>query len=262
MSFFEIGDTGIPEYRCCLAVPAKSAIKAVSAFTDGNLFVGDIKSGNKDYPDYGIYWYQFISSVSATIGDKGYSSFSSNYPLDLSRMTATLGSPKAYYASAVNSSSVAITETTAVVASGEGLILSGVAGSTVNIPVTKSGMSIPGNLMVGCPTSTAITSETPGYENFYVLVNSDTEVEFQNVNSWISDGNDLTIPAGKAYLNAEFANKARKLSIVFDATNGIKKETEVSGATSWKSGKFIENNKFVIYRNNMKFNAVGMQIKK
>ena len=216
-------------------IPTDIVVKAFD-MNDGSIYAGKTD---------GCAW-TCLKNVSAIIGDKDFTTFSSNYPLDLSLMTASKGTAKAYYASAKNSSSVTIKETTSTVPAGEGLILGGEAGAKVTIPVAKSGISISDNLMIGCPTSTTITSETPGYENFYVLVNGDIEVEFQNVNSWISDGNDLTIPAGKAYLNAVHANKARSLSIVFDATTGIKKEIESSDAPAWKNGKYIENNKFVI----------------
>ncbi len=249
IAYYKIGDNKELSYIGVIPVDDMT-IKAFD-ISDGRIYAGRTDR---------CAW-TCLKNVSAIIGDKGFTTFSSNYPLDLSLMTASKGTAKAYYASAKNSSSVTIKETTSTVPAGEGLILGGEAGAKVTIPVAKSGISIPDNLMIGCPTSTTITSETPGYENFYVLVNGDIEVEFQNVNSWISDGNDLTIPAGKAYLNVVHANKARSLSIVFDATTGIKKEIESSDAPAWKNGKYIENNKFVIYKNNMKFNSVGMRIK-
>lgn len=57
---FNIEESGLPEYSYCQAVPGKSAVNAVSAFADGSLFVGDATSGNTEYPDYGVYWYQFV----------------------------------------------------------------------------------------------------------------------------------------------------------------------------------------------------------
>lgn len=260
MLIFDIAKDGKPIYNYCQLLPGKSAVRAVSAFDDGSLFVGDTKSGSSEYPDYGIYWYQFISNVSSTIGDKGYTTFSSNYPLDLSLMIASKGTAKAYYASAKNSSSVTIKETTSTVPAGEGLILGGEAGAKVTIPVAKSGISISDNLMIGCPTSTTITSETPGYDNFYVLVNNADEPEFQNINNWVTNGHSITIPAGKAYLNAPLFNSARSLRAIFDGVT-IVENVEAKSESSRKNGKYLENCRIVIYKNGMRFNAAGAKIR-
>ena len=63
MLIFDIGESGLPEYSYYQTVPGRSAVNAVSAFADGSLFAGDTTSGNAEYPDYGIYWYQFVAEV-------------------------------------------------------------------------------------------------------------------------------------------------------------------------------------------------------
>ena len=76
---FDIGESGLPEYSYCQSLLGRSAVNAVSAFEDGTLFVGDTYSGKANYtnyPDYGIYWYQFDSgkvelSKSMAIIEKG-----------------------------------------------------------------------------------------------------------------------------------------------------------------------------------------------
>jgi hypothetical protein len=67
MLIFDIDETGVPQYNSCQSVPSNSAINAVSAFSDGSLFAGDTKSGSEDYPDYGIYWFQFVEKESVYI---------------------------------------------------------------------------------------------------------------------------------------------------------------------------------------------------
>ena len=67
MSVFDIGYSGEPEYSYCQSLPGRSAVNAVSAFPDGTLFAGDTSSGkahSANYPDYGIYWYEFVSERS------------------------------------------------------------------------------------------------------------------------------------------------------------------------------------------------------
>ena len=85
-----------------------------------------------------------ITSVSATIGATGWTTFASSYALDLSGMTASSGDVIAYYASSVDASSVTMTSTDATVAAGTGLMLKGTAGATVTIPVAASGDALSG----------------------------------------------------------------------------------------------------------------------
>ena len=146
--------------------------------------------------------------VSTTIGETGYATISSTAALDLANLS---GSATAYYASSVEDGYVVLKEATGTVAAGEGLILAG--EGTVTIPVaTTSGTAISGNLLVGCPTGETLTENA----NQYVLVANGETAEFQSL-----AGNGATIPAGKAYLDAEKTAGAR-LSIIFDGeTTGI-----------------------------------------
>ncbi|MBQ9363552.1 MAG: hypothetical protein IJT97_09080 [Bacteroidaceae bacterium] len=152
--------------------------------------------------------------VTATIGTTGYTTFASNYALDLSNMTASTGDVTAYYASAASATAVTLTSTDATVAAGEGLILYGTPNATVTIPAAATGTAIEGNLLVGCPAETAITSATTGYANFYVL--SADAAEFQNLEDYVAAGGTVTIPAGKAYLNAAKVSGA-KLRVIFES---------------------------------------------
>ncbi len=151
----------------------------------------------------------------ATIGATGWTTFASAYPLNLTTLTASLGTAIAYYASAASGSTVTMTSTTATVPAGEGLALKGTAGATVTIPVAAvSGTAIDGNKLVGCTTSTVLAKN----ENYYVLVNNGG-AEFQRL-----DKNGATIPAGKAYLDLTGVSltPAPTLSIVFEnETSGI-----------------------------------------
>jgi len=140
------------------------------------------------------------TTVSTTIGATGWTTFASEYALDLSGIEDAT----AYYASAVNGSSVTMTSTGATVAAGTGLMLKGTAGATVTIPVVASGSAIDGNKLVGVTAETAVDAS----ENLYVLVSNGGTAEFQSLKD-----HGATIPAGKAYLNGA---AGAKLRIVFD----------------------------------------------
>ena len=154
------------------------------------------------------------STVSATIGSTGWTTFASAYPLNLSSMTASTGSVTAYYASSIGEGFVRMTSTESTgVAAGEGLMLKGTSGATITIPVAASGEVISGNMLKGCTTSTVLAADaTSGYNN-YVLVNNNGTAEFQSLVE-----NGATIPAGKAYLQNGTYSSVKALRIVFEDT--------------------------------------------
>lgn len=161
--------------------------------------------------DY-VYIMKLPSTVTATIGSTGWTTFASPYALDLSAMTASTGDVTAYYASTVTGGYVKMTATEADVIAGEGLALYGTPSAVITIPVVASGSAIDGNLLKGCTTVTELAkNSTSGYNN-YVLVNNGGVPQFQSL---VEQG--ATIPAGKAYLQyGEYSADARALSIVFD----------------------------------------------
>ncbi len=186
------------------------------------------------------------ATVSATIGSTGYTTFSSSYPLDLTGI-------EAYYIASVESDKAMLTKATTAtgtVAAGTGLILAGTAGDVISIPVADLGEEIDGNLLVGCPTATEVT--TPN-ANAYVLVNNDG-AEFQPLSGNYKD-NKVTIPAGKAYLytNANGAN----LRVVFagDATGiaNIEAAKTENGAMFNMAGQRVDGSyKGIVIKNGKK----------
>ena len=169
------------------------------------------------YVKYNTTWEYYIKaeivSMPAKMGPFGYTSFSCNRALDLSSVSS------AYYVAA----NPKLVQTTGTVPAGVGLVLYGEKDAGITIPVAESGTAtaLDGNLLVGCPTETVLNSETENYSNIYVLVNTDKRPEFQNVNNYIGEGHSVTIPAGKAYLQASAAS-APSFSLEFDdETTGI-----------------------------------------
>ena len=226
---------------------------------DGNLRIGvkkDAATGaDKDWAVFDNFKLTYYgTSVSATIGSTGWTTFSSGYALDLSNMTASEGEVTAYYASETSADAVIMTSTnSSAVIANEGLMLKGTAGATITIPVTASaGSALDGNMLVGCYEGEEVGKD----EHKYVLVNNGGTAEFQCL-----DKEGAIIPAGKAYLNLYLASSARALRIAFsDDVTGIN-ETEAATEAVAKEGKFIENGKLVIVKNGKKYNANGIEIK-
>ena len=187
-------------------------------------------------------YYVPVTSVSATIGTTGWTTFASEYPLDLSGMTASTGDVTAYYASAVGGSSVTMTSTEAAIIGGEGIMLKGTPTATITIPVAATGAAIEGNKLVGRTTDLTVSSETENYANFYVLSNNGGKAEFQNLKNYIDAGNSVTINAGKAYLDATGASGAR-LNIVFDdeatGINAVDNSLQITGKYYNLSGQRV-----------------------
>lgn len=115
---------------------------------------------------------------------------------------------KAYKVSAANASSVTLTEVTEAVAKNTGLILTGTAGETYNIPTVASGTNISAsNLLVASDGTSNVT-------NAYVLSSG----KFHPVQAA-----GIVIPAGKAYLPAGSITSSHALDIEFadGETTGI-----------------------------------------
>ena len=190
---------------------------------------------------------------SATIGATGWTTFASAYPLDLSKMTASEGDVKAYYASSQSGSNIVMTSTDQTVAAGTGLMLKGTAGATITIPVAISGTGIVGNMLVGCTTETPVDASA----SCYVLINNGGTAEFQSLKD-----NGATIPAGKAYLNTGVISPAR-LIISFDeedptAINAVEAvDVEANGL---KDGKYLIDGKIVLVKNGVKYGANGQKL--
>ena len=145
-----------------------------------------------------------VTEVLATIDDHGYATFSSAYAVNVDDV-------EAYYASAVNESTVTLKRATGDVKAGTGLVLSAASAGNIILPVVESGEAIEGNLLVGCTKATELAA---GSADCYVLsFNDDDVTEFQSLAEWEEA---VTVPAGHAYLKAAAASS--RLAIVFDST--------------------------------------------
>ena len=162
------------------------------------------------------------STITTTVGEKGYSTYSSIYPLDLSSISGA----KSYYAKTVDTenSKVVFESATGTVPASEGLLLKGEANASVSFTIADAGSTISGNKLVGCTEPTTLVSSA----NYYVLVNNGDTPEFQCLNE-----QGATIPAGKAYLDATEAGGDAKLRIVF--------EGEATGIEAIETSEAVQN---------------------
>lgn len=180
---------------------------------------GEAKTNQSEDFDY-IIIKKKVTSVTATIGDQGYSTFASAYALDLDNLPEGL---EAYYVADSNVSDNAVTLTAAegAVAAGEGLILKGEAGAEYSIPVADGdGAAIEGNYLVGVTTADGVDVFGLGK---YVLVNREETAGVMFAMTFSDPGHQAQatahVPAGKAYLDlsSAFGGAAKeRLFISFD----------------------------------------------
>ena len=187
------------------------------------------------------------SSVSATIGAKGWATFSSDYALDFTGISDF----EAYMITGHDGTVVTKSQVTGTVPAGTGLLLKGDAGNYTIPVVASSSTDVSANKLVA-GTGESVSAE--GGKTKYVLgVSGSDEAEFQKI---VSEA--ATVPTGKAYLQFNEEILARTMSFVGDIT-GVETVEAVSEAKA-KEGKFIENGKLVIVRNGVKFNAAGAKL--
>lgn len=184
-----------------------------------------------------IYTLTITDPVSGTITESGWNTFSSSYPLDLN----TISGGTAYYASTTTGNFVKMTETTATVPAGEGLMIKGTPGEEFTIDVAASGSAISGNLLKGLPYGGTVAANAYNYV-FAWPTATPADYGFYYVNA-----TEPTLPAGKAYLHVDGGINAR-LNIVFDG--------ETTGINT------IENSQLTIDNDASMYNLAGQKVSK
>lgn len=143
----------------------------------------------------------------------GLATFASTKALDLSNLPEGV---EAYKVVSASNSTAKLEKVTVAVPAGTGLIFKGTKDVTYNISVAASASELSGNLLIGV---TAGAGYTVADGEAYALSKSDGMLHP------VAAG--VTIPAGKAYLNASNFNLARTVSLIFedDATGIAEIET-------------------------------------
>ncbi len=168
------------------------------------------------------------TTVSGTISEAGWSTFSSNYALDLSTITGGA----AYVATTNDNTEVTLTETSAKVAAGTGLMIKGTEGEPFTIGVTSDAATLTrDNLLVGLPNGGTVAA------NDYNYVFAWTTGSVSTAGFWYVNDAEPTLGAGKAYLHSVGSNGA-KLNIVIGETPS---QEETDGIKSVQGSRFTVN---------------------
>ena len=201
-----------------------------------------------------------FSTISATVGANGYTTFACSYPLDLTDANRPEGL-KAYKATRTGAN-LTFEKLNQTVPAGTGLLLLGeTKGGSYNIPVVASSTAVEDNALIGVTSPVAKKSieNTTYYFVMKKAANADDQLKFAP----ITTAKAVTIPAGKAYIevpNSELTS-ARELSYSFDEGNatGINGVEEIAPVT--KTRKVVKNGRLVIETANGEFTIDGARVK-
>ena len=166
-----------------------------------------------------IYKITFTPVVSGTITKSGFSTYSTNYPVDLS----TISGGTAYIATGAADGKVTLEKCEAKVPAATGLLIAGNADDTFTIYTTAGATEAPAaNLLVGMPNGGPV----PAGKYVFAWPNTDpTAASFYKLNDV------TTIDSFKAYLDVPAGGDAR-LSLSFGEDAG-----EATGISEMKSQK-------------------------
>ena len=169
------------------------------------------------------------STVSATLGTNGYTTFASSYPLDLT--TANLPDGVTAYKAAVSGNVVNFTPLNQTVLANTGILLKGTASETVNIPVVASGTAVTENAFLVNTTGATITSDETTF--YFAMVKDSDPLTFGKITS-------VAIPANKAYLSAPATNFAGAPALTAIFEDG----SETTGINTVQGSEFTVNGEY------------------
>ncbi len=170
---------------------------------------------------FGIRVDDILTTVTATVGANGYTTFASSYPLDLTDANRPAGL-KAYKATR-DGANLTFTALNQTVPAGTGLLLLGeTKGGNYDIPVAASGDVVSSNALVGVIAPTAKQSNPSG--NYYFVMKKAASESDALAFAPLSTSSAVSIPAGKAYIevpNSAFSGGANELTISFEEDGGV-----------------------------------------
>lgn len=204
--------------------------------------------------DHSHITYNFpISVVNAEVTKYGWATFSSPYKLDFSSVSVL----EAYAVTGYSGTAITKSDALGVVAANAGVLLKGTEGTTstfYNIPVSTGEAYAGTNLMVAGTGATVSAEE--GKTKYVLGVSASDEAEFQKI-----VGTAATVAAGKAYLQFnKVISDARALRMSFGDETAVE-NVKAAAETAKKNGAYLENGKIAIYKNGVKFNVAGQQMK-
>ena len=192
------------------------------------------------------------SPVSVTVSSAGYATYvNSDYDLDFSATDI-----KAYKAQVNTTTGVITLDKVDNVPAGTPVILYKDGGATESIPVMTGAATVEDNDLKAGEGVVVPTTDGAGNYN-YVLDKQDEIIGFYKAAN-------LTVPTNRAYLQTTYnvaGLSARGLRIVFAGDITSISEATPTVEAAKKEGKFFKDGKLFIFKNGMKFNAAGQQVK-
>ena len=146
--------------------------------------------------------------------------------------------------------------TVSVMKAGEGYFIKGAASTAYNITASsETPDDVTDSKLVGCLTAYTIPANDGSSKYAYVLGTQSGKTGLYYVGE-----NEVTVPAGKAYLQSDDTSKPEFISLDFDAApTEISSVTTDNGQTTVKAGKYVKNGRIVIVKDGKEYNLAGQQ---
>ena len=235
-------------------VPAIDGGKIIFTDGNGNQYPSE---GGFDIVEDGVYGNNGqVTKVEPTIGSAGYSTFSSEFPVDFTGITDVT----AYRAEQTSNNEVLLKKVSGKVPAATGLVLKGTAGATPSILTTITATSIGDNNLKASVKAKDITVESLTSDYYYFLAGTtDATIGFYR----LPVGN-FTSGAGKAYYQtntplAETTSSRASWIIEGEEAQGINTVESTQNADviydlqgrvakTAKAGLYIKNGKKVVMK--------------
>ena len=201
-----------------------------------------------------------LVTVPVTIGDLGYSTFSSAYPVDFTDVTDVTAYRAEQIATGEHQNEVLLKKVSGKIPAATGLVLKGDVGTSVSIPTTLSGESVGTNYLVASVNDKTITPQDLTSDFYYFLSGTSSA----NVGFYILEvGKTYTSAAGKAYYHTAtpLTTTAARAAWIFEdeTTQGINNLENTQNADvvydlqgrvakTAKAGLYIKNGKKVFVK--------------
>ena len=177
------------------------------------------------------------ATFGVTLNASGYATYCSEYPLDFSDYATADYS--AWYITGISGSTITFSQITGSVKGGTGMLLWGTPGETITLTSANSTNELGDNLLMGTLAPTYV-----GAGEAYGL----------SGNQFVPSSVVGTIPAGKAYLDAEAVtggSEVKAFTFVFKDADGIKEfaksqEPRAEDKIFNLAGQRIDNSQFTI----------------
>ena len=245
----KVGETTIvPSTTLSIYAPGTNLVSSPVVLNKDDV-INVTTSSSGDGIDY-VILQKLPSTVSVTVTDAGYATYVPSYDLNFSETGI-----KAYKVK-VNTKGVATMTQVDNVPANTPVLLYKDGGAEENIPVMTGAAAVSDNDLVA-GTGAAVATTDGEYTNM-ILNNVGGNIGF-----YFANGQEVA--ANRAYLHiatdlAPAATARMAMRFAGDNITGVA-NVEAAAEAKAKEGKFVEGNQLYIYKNGVKFNAAGQQVK-